>query len=130
MRARNRRKLERTPRPESPNRSTAPEPEHPVRPKDERQPHEPWKPPTWEPADAAAFKALQRGTATPEQQKRALEYVIHVAAGTYDWPFRPEGERDTLIALGRQFVGKQIVFLVNVNESKFTRSGNDARPES
>lgn len=70
----------------------------------------PWKPPELEPADAEALQACMRGTATGEQQKRAITWVIEIAAATYDWSYRPgENDRDTNIALGRQFVGQQIV---------------------
>jgi len=127
VRSRNRRKLAREPRPESPARTTAPKPEHPTLPRDLKAPHESWKPPPWEPADAEAFQALQRGEASKYQQQRALEYLIYRAAETYNFPFRPEGDRDTCIALGRQFVGQHIVFLMNLNLSQFLRSGDDGR---
>lgn len=79
--------------------------------------HAPWKPPKFEPAEAAALQALARGTATMEQQKKALHWIVHEAAATYDFAYRPgagEGDRDTCIALGRQFVGQQIVKLLNI----------------
>lgn len=77
----------------------------------------PWLPPPWEKADASALQALQAGQATPEQQKRALDWIIRQAAGTYDLAYRPgaeDGNRDTTFALGRQFVGQQIVKLLNL----------------
>ena len=78
--------------------------------------HAPWKPPAFDPADAAALQALARGTASTEQQKRALDWIVMKACGTYDFAYRPgsEGERDTCIALGRQMVGQQIVKLIKV----------------
>lgn len=78
-----------------------------------------WKEPPWELADAYALQALVAGKANEAQQKRALDYVIRVLAGTYDLAYRPESPRDTDFMLGRQFVGKQIVFLVNVNLGAF-----------
>ena len=74
--------------------------------------HAPWKPPHVEPADAAAIQALAKGTASADQQRRALDWIVLQAARTYDLAYRPgavEGERDTNFALGRQFVGQQIV---------------------
>ena len=50
-----------------------------------------------------------------DQQKRALDWIVHKACATYDFAYRPggpEGERDTNIALGRQLVGQQIVKLL------------------
>ena len=73
----------------------------------------PWLPVEYELADATALQALQTGTASPDQQKRALDWIIRKAAATYDFPFRPgDNDRDTNIALGRQFVGQQIVKLL------------------
>jgi hypothetical protein len=75
----------------------------------------PWLPPEYELADATALQALQVGKATPEQQKRALDWIIRQAAATYDFPYRPgDSDRDTNIALGRQFVGQQIVKLLSL----------------
>lgn len=68
--------------------------------------------PTCEPADAAAIQALQRGNATTEQQKRALTWIIEKAATTYETSYRkggPEGDRETVFAEGRRFVGNLIV---------------------
>lgn len=77
---------------------------------------EPWKPVEWEPGDAHALKALARGEAGEHEQQRALEWIIHKAAGTYDLSYRPgsEGDRDTAMAEGRRFVGLQIVKLINL----------------
>lgn len=69
-------------------------------------------------ADVKAFKNLAAGEATADQQKRALNWIIMHCAGTYDQPFRPggaEGARDTDFAAGKQFVGQQIVKLVNMD---------------
>lgn len=88
-----------------------------------------WKPPAWEPADAQAVKALARGEAMPEQQRRALEWIIRAACGTYDFAYRPgENDRDTNVALGRQMVGQQIVKLINLDLKRLREAGNDAAP--
>lgn len=75
--------------------------------------HAPWKLPPFEPEDAAALQALQAGNATMSQQKRALTWIVTQAAAINDWAYRPDSERDTHIALGRQFVGQAIVSLLN-----------------
>lgn len=66
-----------------------------------------------------ALRALQAGEASKEQQQLALKFIVETISGTYDWAFRPgaEGDRETLISLGRQFVGNQIVRLLKVKLS-------------
>lgn len=89
--------------------------------------HAPWKPPAFDPADAAAVQALQRGNATPEQQKRALAWLINQGCATYDLSYRPgeEGRRDTDFAEGRRFVGLQLVKLLNVKIGLLTKRGEE-----
>lgn len=85
------------------------------------QAHAPWLPADWDIADASAIQALQRGDASAEQQRRALGWIINTAAGTYDLSYRPggqDGERDTAFALGRVFVGQQIVKLMKISLTK------------
>lgn len=74
----------------------------------------PWKPAEWEPADVAAIQALQRGDATADQQRRALDYIIGLA-GTYDLSYRPNSQRDTDFAEGKRYVGLQIVTKLKIN---------------
>lgn len=86
--------------------------------------HAPWKPPGAEPADTAALQALARGTATSDQQKRALDWIVLQACGTYDLAYRPgDTDRDTNIALGRQFVGQQIVKQLKLKIGLITERG-------
>ncbi len=108
-------------------------PEQPTkRAKTERQAvaeHAPWKPVKYELADAGALQALLRGDATKDQQQRALRFVIENIAATYDEPYRPgsdEGARDTTFALGRAYVGRQIVKLLKLNLSALRRDNNAA----
>lgn len=78
----------------------------------------PWLPAEWEAADVSALQALLRGEATPDQQKRALDWIINSAAGTYELSYRPggeDGERDTCFAEGRRFVGSQIVKALKIS---------------
>jgi hypothetical protein len=62
-----------------------------------------------------AIKALATGTANAGQQKRALDWIITKACGTYDMSFRPgaDGERETAFAEGKRHVGLQIVKHIN-----------------
>jgi hypothetical protein len=79
--------------------------------------HAPWLPPPFDDQDAAALQALAKGSASIDQQKRVLEWIITKVCGTYDLAYRPGGEdgaRDTVFALGRQFVGQQMVKVLKV----------------
>lgn len=76
-----------------------------------------WKPAKYDPADVEALKALGAGVANEGQQKRALKWIIENAAETYEQSFRSDrdgGERDTSFALGRQYVGQQVVKMINM----------------
>jgi len=68
-----------------------------------------WHPAPYELADIAAIKGLAGGTATPEQQQRALRWLIETVCCTYELSFRPNSDRDTAFAEGRRFVGLQVV---------------------
>lgn len=85
--------------------------------------HGPWKPHPYELADASAMQALAAGTATPDQQRRALTWLVN-AAGTYDLSYRPgpNGERDSVFAEGKRFVGLQVVKLTRLNVGALRRS--------
>lgn len=78
--------------------------------------------------DASAVQALSSGTANEGQQKRALEWILKNACGLPTWAYR-ESQRETDIALGRQFVGQQIVGVLNVNISALRKreSRNEQR---
>lgn len=78
---------------------------------------EPWLPASWEPADAAAIQALQRGDASADQQRRALTFIVTTLAASYDCSFRTgdDGDRVTAFAEGKRWVGLQIVKLCNVS---------------
>ena len=78
-------------------------------------------PPQWDVADASAIQALVDGVAEPEQQKRALKWIVESAAGTYEFNFYPT-DRETSFALGRAFVGQQIVKLMRINTSNMVRA--------
>lgn len=81
----------------------------------EKKSSQSWHPPKWDIPDAAAIQALARGEATPDQQRRALEWIVNQACGTYEMQYRPGSARDTDFSLGRQFVGQQIVTMTKLN---------------
>jgi len=89
--------------------------------------HQAWTPAVWDLADASAVQGMANGTATPEQQKRALRWIIEAASGLYDMSFRPGGEdgrRDTDFAEGRRSVGNQIVKLIKADLATMRRQSN------
>lgn len=69
----------------------------------------------WVPADAYALRACVKGEATPEQQIRAMQWIIG-ATRVHDEPYRDgeAGRRDTDFALGRANVGRQILKMLNL----------------
>lgn len=76
------------------------------------------QPATWTPADARAIQALHAGEATPEQQKRALMWILVKGCGQGSNPFRlggVDGQRETDFASGRLFVSDQIIGLIKIN---------------
>lgn len=80
----------------------------------------PWKPAPYNVEVAGAIKALANGTAAPHMQKLALDWIINVAAGTYDEPYRPSA-RETDYALGKAHVGRQIVKLIKLDTALLTK---------
>jgi len=84
----------------------------------------PWLPAEWEMADYYSLKALQAGTATAEQQKRALKWIIVNACATYDLGWHPDGAHQATFAAGRRFPGLQIVTALNTNLSKLRNTEN------
>ena len=71
-------------------------------------------------ADVAALQAMRRGEATPDQQIRAMDYIVGTVSDRNGMSYRPgpDGVTDTAFAEGRRFVGNQIVKLTNTPLSK------------
>ena len=81
----------------------------------------PYYPCPYDKADANAIKGLAAGTANPEQQQRALKWILENACATYDLSYHPTSDRDTAFAEGRRFVGLQIVKMLKINLSALER---------
>ena len=79
-----------------------------------------YAPAPYEPADVTAIQALHRGEADEFQQQRAIKWLIEAAAGTYQFHYYPS-DRETAFALGRAFVGQQIVKLLRLNASSLVK---------
>lgn len=82
---------------------------------------EPWAPPEATVSEVAAIKALAVGNASPDQQRRALDFIIERVAGTYEEVYCPGdgGNRDTAYALGKRRVGTYIVSLLSADIRRF-----------
>lgn len=86
---------------------------------------QPWAPPKPALPDVVALKALGQGNATPDQQIRALKFIVEQIAGTYEEIYCPGagGDRDTAYALGKRRVGTYIVSLLAADIRKFKKDG-------
>lgn len=76
---------------------------------------EPWHPAPWDKPDAYALQALSRGEATPDQQKRALKWIIYNACMTYERTFIAGNPDASQVIAGRREAGLDIVKLLNLN---------------
>ena len=88
------------------------------RPRKRKPEYRPWHPEDYEPGDAYAIQALSRGEATPEQQRRALQWIVVNLARSHDVDFFPDSERDSAFAAGKRSVGLQVLKLMQINISK------------
>lgn len=80
-------------------------------------------PADWSIAEVSAMQAVERGEATPEQQKLAIAWWINKCAATYDLSYRPGDPHDTSFAEGRRFCGLQAVKLLKINIAALRKTG-------
>jgi hypothetical protein len=103
-----------------------------------------WHPAPYEKPDVVAMQALLRYAEaavvppqpgeqlippSPEQVKRALDWIVNIASATYDEPFLPGQEDVRNYMLGRRSVGLAIVKLMKLNIGKVF-SGKDDYSEN
>ena len=77
-------------------------------------------PAPYEIKEAAAIQALAQGTATADQQRWALEWIVNSACGTYDSEYR-SNDREHAYVSGKRNVGLQIVKLTKLNLGKLKK---------
>jgi hypothetical protein len=77
--------------------------------------------PQYSAADAVALRACQNGDASPDQQQRAIAYIVNVVCQTYDQCWRKE-QSMTDLALGQALPGQHIVWLLK--EAKVSTNDN------
>jgi len=80
-------------------------------------------------ADAHALRALKNGTASPDQQQRALKWIMDEACNTVGFWWR-DTDRETAFELGRAFVAKQIGRLLTCDLSRLRRQQHVDSPNT
>ena len=79
------------------------------------------KPAQYESADVTAIQQLEQGTATPEMQKRALNWLITGVCGTYDQSYIPLDTHETAFKEGKRFVGNTLIKMLKLEPGKLRR---------
>jgi hypothetical protein len=72
----------------------------------------PYNPPAYDDQIVIAIQMLSEGKANEGQQTMALDWIVHELCKTYDLSYRPNefgGDRDTVFAEGKRFVGLELV---------------------
>lgn len=74
-----------------------------------------------------ALQAVSSGEATEHQQRIAMQWIINDASRAYAPAFYAgeDGDRNTTFALGRAFVGQQIIGLLKIDLISLTGEEND-----
>ena len=67
-----------------------------------------------------AIQYLEQGNATPEQQKRVLDFIIYNLCGTYQ-PTYGIDDSDSNFLNGRRFLGLEIVNCLKFNAAELAR---------
>ncbi len=75
------------------------------------------QPADFDPADVAAIQHLMAGDATPEQQRRGMEWIINKASRAFDNTWFSGNQHDSSFLAGRAFVGQQILGVNKINLS-------------
>lgn len=68
------------------------------------------------------LQGLADGDATPQQQKKVLEWIINQASIAHGLPYQPDSDRNTAFACGRAFVGQQIIGILKIPMMDFAIS--------
>lgn len=78
--------------------------------------------PDYTEADVRAIRAVNGGNATPEQQTRAMEFIVNNICCTYDMAFRPGDIHASMVAEGKRIAG---LHLVNMLKHAPTKTGEN-----
>jgi hypothetical protein len=73
--------------------------------------------------------AMADGDASPQQQKKVLEWIINQASrAAGPGHYQPDSQRNTDFALGRAFVGQQIIGILKIPMMDFAISEQPPTP--
>lgn len=84
----------------------------------------PYLPAEWDIRVVNAISALQSGVADSEQQMLAYQWIVYEASRYGDEGYH-DNDRDTAYALGRQFVGRQMVKMTSEYVRRAMRRSSD-----
>lgn len=97
---------------------------------DKKLKHEPWMPAPYEVAIGHAIQGLNSGTATPDQQRKAMKWIIETLCATYDVTYFPESARNSDFAQGKRWCGQQLVKLSNIKLGLIKKDDDNAERPS
>lgn len=72
--------------------------------------------------------AMADGDASPQQQKKVLEWIVNHASMAHGLPYQPDSDRNTAFACGRAFVGQQIIGILKIPMMDFAISEQPPTP--
>lgn len=78
-----------------------------------------WHPPIYTKEDIRAIQAVAHGTAGEADQRRAIEWILHHAAGIREDTFVPENQYISAYVQGRRSVGLAIAKLMTLKPEIF-----------
>lgn len=82
---------------------------------------EPWSPPELELPEVAALQAVAKGTASPDQQQRAMRVIVEKIGCAYEETFCPgvDGARNSDFFQGRRRAGTMLRSFINAPLKNF-----------
>ena len=87
-----------------------------------------WLPANYTSHDVTAIQAVAAGQANADQQKRALQWIMLMAAEINEISYRSDahgGDRETAFAEGRRFVGLQVKKLAGMPPAMLAKLRKD-----
>lgn len=86
----------------------------------------PWLPPEWEPPDLRAVQQVWAGTASPEQQQRAMRWIAFTLADKDGMGWHPQDAHLADFAAGRRWVGRELTKALMINVAVITGNRENA----
>lgn len=86
-------------------------------------PEKPWHPAPYDDADISALKAMRYGTASPEQQQRAMAWIIECASRVSTSSYDEGHPNNRDFNEGCRHVGAQVLRLANMQTTTNEEQG-------